>query len=177
MSGCRRATGSFQGRRRFVKLGLFNKYFVENTSKKYYHFQCKILPKEGHNKGFFSLQNQSIFSVLKRGQGRPAPLPPLNILEKCLHNVLTMLRLWMYLVILYVRQALEEASGFKCVRVFNMVRLYMQGLQRVDAWCLNIAQYASIMPKYTSLCLNAPQYAWTWLNIAECLWISLTIPE
>ena len=151
---------------------------VKNYTTTLYHFQCKILPKEGHNKGFFSLQNQSIFSVLKRGQGRPAPLPsPLNILEKCLHNVLTMLRLWIYLVILYVRQVLEKASGFKCVRVSNMVRLYMQGLQRVDAWCLNIAQYASVMPKYTSLCLNAPQYAWTRLNIAECLWICLIIPE
>ena len=34
---------------------------------------------------------------------------------------------------------------------------------------LNMAQYASIMPEYASICLNFPQCLWTWLNIAECL--------
>ena len=32
--------------------------------------------------------------------------------------------------------------------------------------CLIMAPYASIMSEYASICLNVPQYAWTWLNIA-----------
>ena len=35
--------------------------------------------------------------------------------------------------------------------------------------CLSMAQYASIIQGYGSICLNVPQYTWTWLNIAECL--------
>ena len=31
-----------------------------------------------------------------------------------------------------------------------------------------MAQYASIMPKDASICLNVLQYAQTWLSIAEC---------
>ena len=41
----------------------------------------------------------------------------------------------------------------------------MQGLRRVP----NVmVPYASIIPKYASVCLNVPQYARTWLSIAEC---------
>ena len=43
---------------------------------------------------------------------------------------------------LHVRQAFEDTSGSKCVRVLNMARFYMQGLYRV----LNMLKYASIMP-------------------------------
>ena len=35
--------------------------------------------------------------------------------------------------------------------------------------CLIMAPYTSIMPEHASIC-NAPQYAWTWLNISECCW-------
>ena len=45
-----------------------------------------------------------------------------------------------------------------------MARLYMQGLYRVR----NMSQYASIKLEYDSLGLIDPQYARTWLNIAEC---------
>ena len=43
--------------------------------------------------------------------------------------------------------------------------------------CLIIIPYASIIPEYASINLNAPQYAWKWLNIADCLWICLEMPE
>ena len=43
----------------------------------------------------------------------------------------------------------------KYARGLNMVRFYMQGLLKD----LNMAQYATIMPDYASICLNAPQYA------------------
>ena len=33
---------------------------------------------------------------------------------------------------------------------------------------LCLSPYASLMPKYASICLNVPEYAWTWVNIAEC---------
>ena len=41
---------------------------------------------------------------------------------------------------------------------------------------LIMAPYGSIMPRYASICLNVPQYAWTWLNIVECLWIGQKMP-
>ena len=43
--------------------------------------------------------------------------------------------------------------------------------------CLIMAPYTSIMPEYSSIYLNDPQYPWTWLNIAERLWLCLKIPE
>ena len=35
----------------------------------------------------------------------------------------------------------------------------------------------SLMFEYVSVYLNIPQYAWRWLNIAECLLMSLKMPE
>ena len=43
--------------------------------------------------------------------------------------------------------------------------------------CLNMAQSASIMPEYASICLNVLQCAWTSVNIAGCLWICMKVPE
>ena len=42
---------------------------------------------------------------------------------------------------------------------------------------LIVAPYVSIMPGYASVCLNVPQYAWTWRNISECPWMCLKMPE
>ena len=46
--------------------------------------------------------------------------------------------------------------------------------------CLIVTPYASIMPEYASICLNAPRYAWTLLNVlnmSENAWINcLTMP-
>ena len=84
--------------------------------------------------------------------------------------------LWICLVILHVWQAFEDATGSKYGRVLTMAQLYKQGLHRVldmfenTSVCLNNACIASI-------CLNAPQYAWTWLDIAGCSWMCLKIPE
>ena len=41
--------------------------------------------------------------------------------------------------------------------------------------CLIMAPYGSIRPECASVCLNVPQYAWTWLDILECSWMN--IPE
>ena len=43
--------------------------------------------------------------------------------------------------------------------------------------CLIMAPYASVIPKHASICLNVPQYVWTWMNTAECPWICLKIPD
>ena len=43
--------------------------------------------------------------------------------------------------------------------------------------CLIMTPYVSIMPEYASICLNIPQYAFPWLNIAECHWICLKMSE
>ena len=43
--------------------------------------------------------------------------------------------------------------------------------------CLIMAPYPTIMAEYASTCLNTPPYAWTWLSIAQSLWIYLKMPE
>ena len=43
--------------------------------------------------------------------------------------------------------------------------------------CLIRASYASIMPEYTSICVNVPQYYSTPLNILEYPWRCLKMPE
>ena len=50
-----------------------------------------------------------------------------------------------------------------------VLSLNMQGLRRVP----NMSDYGSKCLKNASICVNIPQYAWTWLNIAECPWIYL----
>ena len=89
---------------------------------------------------------------------------PLKMLEK---TVLIMPGLWIYLIILRVPQAFEDAWGSKCARVLNMMRLYMQGLHRI----LNITEYASMYQH-----LNLPRYALKTLNVAEYFWKSLKMP-
>ena len=37
--------------------------------------------------------------------------------------------------------------------------------------CLIIAPYASITTVYTQICVNVPEYSWTWLNIPKYPWI------
>ena len=80
--------------------------------------------------------------------------------SKNLHNYTT--SFWM--------ENFEDASGFKCVRVLNMARLY-------SSTVLNMSEYDSIMPEYASININVLQCAWTWLNIAECPWIYLKMAE
>ena len=73
---------------------------------------------------------------------------------------------------LHVRQAFEDASGCKCAMVLNKTRYYMQGLHRV--LCMSeLAQNASIIPEYASICL-CPSIC---LNMTEYCWISLKMPE
>ena len=43
--------------------------------------------------------------------------------------------------------------------------------------CLNMGQFASLIPEHVSVNLNVPQYVWTWLNIAEYPWIFLNMSK
>ena len=78
-------------------------------------------------------------------------------------TVLTMPDLWICLINLLFWQAFEDSSGSKCARVLNIALLHM----REWHWVLNISEYGSICLN-VSIGPNAPQYAWTWLIIAEC---------
>ena len=123
----------------------------------------------------------ALISIFKKGQVRPAQLLSylracecglicFNISEcpwKCLNKLFWLCQGSEYAWSSYnARQAYKDASGSKCARVLNMARLYMQGLCRI----LNMLEYDSIF-------LNVFQYAWPWLNIAECPWISLKMSE
>ena len=45
-------------------------------------------------------------------------------------------------------------------------------------WCIcYMTQYVSITPKYFSVHLNDPEYAWSWLKITDFPWVSLEMPE
>ena len=66
--------------------------------------------------------------------------------------------------LLKILQTFEDAWASNWVRVLNMARMYTQGLRRVP----NMSDYDSIRLNNVWICLNIPQYIWTWLNIAEC---------
>ena len=73
--------------------------------------------------------------------------------------------LWIYLIILHVPQAFEDAAGLKmCQGSMDMVPLYMQGLLIFLNMCKYGTQYASTMPEYALSFNNVPEYAWKCLN-------------
>ena len=168
---CRRVTRSFQGWRGFVELWHSEKHKQRTRQLHNYVSRKKLNPKMDKIRAFFS-QNQIIFFDFQKKSVETCPKSPscvnvneyasisLNIPEypwKCLHNVLTMPGLWGYLVILHFRQAFEDASGFKCLRVLNMARLCMQGLHII----LNMSEYGSIyiknvMSQYILMSLSMP---------------------
>ena len=54
MLGCKHTIRSFKGSRGFMELQLFDKQFVNNTSKKLQlHFEWKIYSKDEHNQNLF----------------------------------------------------------------------------------------------------------------------------
>ena len=148
--------------------------------------------KDGHNQGIFS-KIRTPFSIIKTGQGRPS-LPPsclpvsvaeyasisLNIPKypwKCLNKLL-----WLCQDSEYAWSSYMFDKLLKMPKALNVPGLWISHCcickGYTEFWIyLNMAQYASIMPGYTSICLNVPQYAWKWLNIAEYLWICLKMPE
>ena len=188
---------NFPGKRSFVELELFEKHFIKNTRKKKPYretlwsfflldtliitFWIKNLILRTQSGPFFG----HFFQFQKMGKGGLPTTPPtcasvaeyasisLNIPEypwKCLSKLF-----WLCLIIIHVQQAFEDALGSKfgfwiwhgCIH---------KGLDRV----LNMSKYGSfpsVIPEYTSICIIVPQYVWTWLNIAECPWICLKMPE
>ena len=80
--------------------------------------------------------------------------------------------LWIFLIILHVWQAFEEASDSKCARVLNMEWLCIQGLHKV----LTMSEYGSIclnnawMSQYTSMSLDMHKHDWILLNVPEYAW-------
>ena len=85
----------------------------------------------------------------------------LNILENA-WTVLVMPGPWIYLIILHVRQALN-LPGF-WIRHSCICKGY------AEFWiCLNMAQYASVMPEYALMFLNMPEHGWVLLNVSICL--------
>ena len=132
------------------------------------------------NEGLFS-EIRALFSISKKGQGRPSPLPPncppeypwisLNILENTWITVLPMPGLSICLITLHVWQAFENASGSKCARVLNMPQLHVQELHRVP----NMSGNTSICLNNAWICLNNAR--WICLNMAEYCWMSLYMSQ
>ena len=166
---------NFSGQEKFRGTRAFDKHFVKNASKKTtqlhrYILNGKFIPKMDTNSSFYP----KLIFWFSKNSCTPVGVSEyksmsLNITKyswKCLQNVLTVPGLWICLVTLHVQEAYKDDSGFKSVIVL-MVRVYIQVLQRV----LNISGYGSKclnnadMPQ---ICLNASQYALTWLNIADC---------
>ena len=80
---------------------------------------------------------------------------------KCLNNLFWLCQCFEYASSSYMFDRL-----LKMPLVLNKSGFFMQGLHRVS----NISNFCSIeMLEYASVLLNVPQYAWKWLNIAECL--------
>ena len=83
---------------------------------------------------------------------------------------------WLYMYETFLENAWINCSDY--TRVWNMLD-HLTCLTGFGRWlgflicqgyvefciCLNTTQYATVMPQYASICLNIPQYVWTWLNI------------
>ena len=77
-----------------MELRHFDKHFVKNTGKKAPQrkilefflldavkttFQMKDLTQKWTQSGFFFPKIRALFSIFKRGQGRPPPVPPICV--------------------------------------------------------------------------------------------------
>ena len=204
MNECKCATRNFSwqgGHGGGVKLGHFNKNFVKNKKKGSQRetFWC-FLPDIAKTIFWIEWWTQSrpffpksihFFQFLKMAGDAsllPVSCAPLGVFKYTLislnieyayisskmleYTVLTMQGLWICLIIWHIRQAFGDASKSKYE--YSTV-VYVRVAQSFEY--LIMAPYASIMLEYASVCLNAPQYVWTWLNIAECPWICLKMPE
>ena len=80
------------------------------------------------------------------------------------------------MLILYVWQAIEDASGLNKPGFWIWYVCICKGYAEFGV-CLIMPPFATIMPEHASMYLNAPQFAWTWLDIAEYLWMCLKMLE
>ena len=80
-----------------------------------------------------------------------------------------------YASVLSMHDHLTYSTGFwRCLRFWIWYVCRCKGYRKF--WiCLVMAPYALVMSEYASICLNAPQYAWTWLNMVG--WMSLSMAE
>ena len=84
-----------------------------------------------------------------------------NILKNSSMNC-SMTGLWIYLIILHVRKAFEDASCSKYGFICNSYS---------EFWiCLDIARYATIMPQYALIPLSMPEHGWILLNVPKYVW-------
>ena len=100
---------------------------------------------------------------------------PLNILKypwKCLNKLF-----WLYQGSEYAWSSYIFDRLLKMSRVLNVPGFWMwqscicRGY--TELWkCLNMGQYASMMPEYTSIFLNMAEYCWMSLSMPENAWIN-----
>ena len=124
----------------------------------------------------FSYNFRALFS--KKGRlGLPLPLPscvPVSIVEyvsislnilkcpwKCLNKLFWLCQDAKYVWSPYMFDRLLKVPQFRIAQEFWIWhRCICRGY--ANFWtCLNMAQYASIMPEYVSICLNVSQNVWT----------------
>ena len=75
--------------------------------------------------------------------------------------------LWICMIILHFQQAFEHALVQNKPGFWIWYCCICKGYTKFQMFLI-MAPYTSIMPEYASIYLSAPQYAWTWLNLAEC---------
>ena len=135
------------------------------------------LANHGRNQGF-SFQNQgNFFSNFKKGRETSPEWLRMHrslcliILENAWINCSE------YASVLSMHDPLTYLTGFwRCLRFWIWYVCRCKGYRKF--WiCLVMAPYALVMSEYASICLNAPQYAWTWLNMVEWPRAWLKIPE
>ena len=142
------------------------------------------LTQNGHNQGLFS-KIRALYSIFM-GMGSPLFFSIVTLLWVWLklHK-----NPWIYLNIpenvwincfdyaraLDMHDHLKYSTGF--LRYLGLLKY--QGSEygtivygRVTQKYLIMASYASVLFEYTTICLNIPQYAWTLLNVSECLKMS-----
>ena len=131
--------------------------------------------------------------IFKKGQWRPVPLPLFAhprvwinmhqyfwISPTILQNACIMFRLCQGSECAWSSYMLNRLLRMSWVLIVSEFWIWYCCICRgyIEFWIfLNMTQYALIMLEYDSVCLNIRQYSRTWLNIAECLWIDLTMSE
>ena len=81
-------------------------------------------------------------------------------------------RLWICLIMLYVRQPFEDALGFNKPGFWIWHGCICKGYAEYQI-CLIMAPYALLpAPEYASICLKMAELCWMSLNMSENAWIN-----